>query len=77
MAGAGYYENTRLATTSLVLSAISFISFAPVSIRFYSSPSLPNKQKNDDIAPAVTYLNAELQKDQILKENIDKSGVYR
>jgi hypothetical protein len=45
------------------------------SIRSYSSSSAPRAEPN--FVPEKSYLNADILKQDILKENKQKSGVYR
>jgi group I intron endonuclease len=44
----------------------------PINIRFYSI-----KNDNNNVNPAVVYLNADTQKKEIMEENRGKSGIYR
>jgi hypothetical protein len=53
----------------LFIRTIFFSIFYP--IRFYSSSSSP------DFIPAKFYSNADTLKENIIKENKNKSGVYR
>jgi len=46
-----------------------------ISRRHYSTSSNSNGKNN--IIPAVVYTNAETQKQKILKENQNKSAIYR
>lgn len=53
-------------------SYISLISSGPLNIRYYST-----KNDNNNVRPAVIYLNADVQVKEIMRENKGKSGVYR
>jgi hypothetical protein len=61
-----------LLNSSCLLSLAAIIPIKTYSIRSYSSSSAPA-----DVVPEKYYSNADTLKQDILKENKQKSGVYR
>jgi len=61
----------KLVTLGLCTFRVSYVGY--ISPRAFSTESGNSNKLN----PVVVYANAELQKDQILKENRGKSGIYR